>query len=161
MELEFVAIFSNMKIARPAHKNCVHSASVRCAFFPTSLRVDRVSIAFGSKKESVQRRDHADFAPNSREKNAKSLQNFSAPRAQKLRELGQRGFANRRTSKQLFSESACVLTQDHARVQRRDDAIFSQKSREKFAKFLEIWHAPRTKIAGTRPACAAHSSQRR
>ena len=111
--------------ARSAHKKkCVHSASVRCAYFTASLRVDRVSIAFRSEKESVQRRDHANFAPNSRERIAKSPKNFGAPRAQKLRELGQRGCANRKTSSQLFSESACVLMQDNARVQRRDDANF-------------------------------------
>ena len=41
---------------------------MRCAYFTTSLRVDRVSIAFRSEKESVQHRGHANFAPNSREK---------------------------------------------------------------------------------------------
>ena len=87
--------------------------------------------------------------------------NFGAPRAQKLRELGRRGCANRRTSLQLFFESACVRMQDNARVQRRDDANLAQKSGEKFAKFPEIRHAPRTEIARTRPACAAHTSQRR
>ena len=129
----------------PRTKNCVHSASVRCAYFTTSLRVDRVSIAFRSEKESVQRRDHANFAPNSRERIAKSPKNFGAPRAQKLRELGQRGCAKRRTSLQLFSKSACVLMQDNSRVQRRDDANLAQNSREKFENFPEIRHAPRTK----------------
>ena len=105
-----------------------------------------------SFEESVRRRDHANFAPNSRERIAKSPKNFGAPRAQKLRELGQRGCANRRTSLQLFSESACVRMQDNARVQRRDDANFAQKSREKFAKFPEIRHAPRTKNACIRAA---------
>ena len=95
--------------ARPAHKNCVHSASVRCAYFTTSLRVDRVSIAFRSEKESVQRRDHANFAPNSRERIAKFPRKIGAPRAQKLREVGQRCCAKRRTSLQLFSESVCIL----------------------------------------------------
>ena len=114
----------------------MRSASVRFAYSTTSLRVDRVSIAFRSEKESVRRRDHTNFAPNSREKNLnfKFLKIFGAPRAQKLRELGQRGCANRRTSLQLFSESACVRMQDNARAQRRDDANFAQKSREKFAK---------------------------
>ena len=79
----------------------------------------------------------------------------------KLRELGQRGCAKRRTSLQLLSESVCVVMQDKPRVQRRDDANLAQKSREKFAKFPEIRHAPRTKIARTRPACATHTSQRR
>ena len=81
-----------------AKKTCVHSASVRCACFTTSLRVDRVSIAVRSEKESVPRRDHANFAPNSRERIVKSPKNFGAPRAQKLRELDQRGCANCRTS---------------------------------------------------------------
>ena len=72
-----------------------------------------------------------------------------------MRELGQRGCANRRPSLQLFSESACVLMQDKARVQHRDDATFAQKSCEKIAEVPEIRHAPRTKIACTRP-CAAH-----
>ena len=84
----------------------------------------------------MQRRDHANFALNSREKIAKSPKNFGAPRAQNLREHSQRGCANRRTSLQLFSESACVRMQDNARVQRRDDANFAQKSREKFAKII-------------------------
>ena len=35
--------------------------------------------------------------------------------------------------------------------------ILRKKSRAKFAKFPEIRHAPRTKIACTRPACAAHT----
>ena len=51
--------------------------------------------------------------------------------------------------------------QDNARVQRRDDANFAQKSREKLAKIPEIRNAPRTKIACIRPACAAHAAQRR
>ena len=62
--------------ARPAHKNCVHSASVRCAYSTTSLRVDRVIIAFRSEKESVRHRDHASFAPNSRERNFKVSEKF-------------------------------------------------------------------------------------
>ena len=130
-------------------------------YFTTSLRVDPVSLAFRSEKESVQRRDHANFAPNSREKIAESPENFGAPRTQKLRKLGQRGCAKRRTSLQLFSESACVLMQDKARVQRRDDANFAQNSREKFAKFPEIRDALRTKIVCTRPAWAVHTLQRR
>ena len=69
--------------ARSAHKNCVHSTSVRCAFLTTSLRVDRVSNAFRSEKESIQRRDHANFAPNSREKKMQNPRNFSARRAHK------------------------------------------------------------------------------
>ena len=141
----------------PRTKNCVHSASVRCAYFTTSLRVYRVSIAFRFEKESVQRRDHANFAPNSRERSEKFLKKFGAPRAQKLRELGQHGCANRRSSLQLFLESACVRMQDNARVQRRDDANFAQKPCENFAKFPEMWHAPRTKIACTRPAGAVHT----
>ena len=51
--------------------------------------------------------------------------------------------------------------QDKARVKRRDDANFAQKSHEKFAKFPEIRHAPRTKITCTRPACALLTPQRR
>ena len=65
-------------------------------------------------------------------KNKRKHSLFGAPRAQKLRELGPRGCANRRNSLQLFCESACVLMKDDARVQRRDDANFPQKSREKF-----------------------------
>ena len=117
----------------------MHSASVRCAYFTTSLRVDLISIAFRFEKESVPRRDHANFPPNSRERIAKSPNFlklfFGAPRAQKLRELGQRGCATRRTSLQLLSESVCVLMQDKSRVQRRDDAHLAEKSREKFEKF--------------------------
>ena len=70
---------------------------------------------------------------------------FGAPRAENLRELGPRGCTNLRISLQLFIESAYALTQDNARVQRRDDANVAQKTREKFAKFPEIRHAPRTK----------------
>ena len=40
--------------------------------------------------------------------------------------------ANCRTSLQLFAESACVLMQDNARVQRRDEANFAQSLRENF-----------------------------
>ena len=59
----------------------------------------------------------------------------------------------------IFSfESVCVLMQDYTRVQRRDHAKFTQKSGEQFAKFPEIRHAPRTKSACTRPACAIHYS---
>ena len=67
-------------------KKCVHSASVRCAYFTTSLRVDRVIVAFRSEKESVQRRDRANFASarfffnapakSSRSGRAKFLMNF-------------------------------------------------------------------------------------
>ena len=121
----------------------MHSAGVRCAYFTTSLRVDRVSIAFRSEKESVQRRDHANFAPNSREKIAKFPKNFGGPRAQKVRELGQRCFANLRISLQLSAESVCVLMQDKARVQRRDHAKIAKKSGEKFANFRKFFGAPR------------------
>ena len=146
--------------ARPAHRNCVHSASVRCAHSTTSLRGDRVSIAFRSEKESVQRRDHANFAPIELARknwNLSFRKKVAAQRAQTLRELSQHGCANRRSSLQLFLESACVLMKDNARVQRRDDASCAQKPCESFAKFPEMWHAPRTKIACTRPACAAGS----
>ena len=145
--------------ARPAHKNCVHSASVRCATLQNIAdRVDRVIIACISEKESVQHRHHANFAPNSCEKIAESPENFGAPRTQKFRKLGQRGCEKRRRSLKLFSELACVLMQDKARVQRQDDATFAQNSREKIAKFPEIRHAPRTKIVCTRPTCAVHTS---
>ena len=59
-------------------KKCVHSASVRCAYFTTSLRVDRVSIAFIFENESVKRRDHANRARKSRERERSS---FSAREA--------------------------------------------------------------------------------
>ena len=73
---------------------------------------------------------------------------FGAPHAQKkLRELGQRGCAKRKTSLQLLFESACVLMQDNSRVQRRDDANLAQKSHEKFAKFPEI--RPRARLCLT------------
>ena len=89
-----------------APKNCVQTSSVCCTYFTMSLGSHRVSIASRSEKECVQRRDHANFAPNSREKIAKlpiQFQAFSAHRAQKkLRKIGQRGCVNRRTSFQLF-----------------------------------------------------------
>ena len=100
------------------------------------------------------------FPPNSRERIAKFPKFFGAQRAQKLRELGQRGCAKRRTSLQLLSESVCVLMQDKSRVQRRDDANLAQNSREKFENFPEIRHAPRTKNC-MHSASAAHTSQRR
>ena len=116
-----------------------------------------------SKKANVQRRDHANFAPNSRERIAKFPKNFGAPRAQNLRELGRRGCASLRISLQLVSESAYALAQDNARVQRRDDANVAQKTRKKFAKSPEIRHAPRAhkQFACTRPARAARTLQRR
>ena len=95
------------------------------------------------KKANVQRRDHANFAPNSREKIANFRKIFGAPRAEKLREIGQRCCENRRISLQLFYESVCVLMQAKARGQRRDHAKIAKKSGEKFAKFPEIRHAPR------------------
>ena len=68
-------------------------------------------------------------------KDCKVSEKFRPPRAQKLREVGQRGCANLRTSLQLFSDSVCVLMQDNGRVQHRGHANVAQKSREKFAKF--------------------------
>ena len=65
----------------------------------------QASIAFRSEKASVQRRNHTNFAPNSREKIAKFPKIFGAPRAEKLRELDQRGCAKRIISLQLFCES--------------------------------------------------------
>ena len=97
------------------------------------------------KKANVQRRDHANFAPNSREKIANFRKNFGAPRAEKLRELGQRCCANQRISLHLFIESERILLQGKVRVQRRYHAKFAQKSGEKFAKIPEIRHAPRQK----------------
>ena len=65
----------------PRSKKCMRLASVRCANCTMSLRVDRVSIAFRpEKKESVERRNHANFAPNSREKNCKVFEKFGATR---------------------------------------------------------------------------------
>ena len=40
------------------------------------------------EKESFQRRDHANFAPNSREKKLKFPENFGAPRSQSFRDSG-------------------------------------------------------------------------
>ena len=87
------------------------------------------------RKKSAQRRDRANFAPNSRERIAKSPKNFGAPRAQKLREVGQRCCANLRTSLKLFFESVCVLMHDCARVQRREHTKFAQKSGEVLQNF--------------------------
>ena len=90
---------SRTKLAciRPAC--AAHAAQRRCALN------ERARNTFKSEKASVQCRGHANFAPNSREKIAKLPKNFGAPRARKLRELGQRCFANLRTSLQLFFES--------------------------------------------------------
>ena len=119
--------------ARPANKNRVQSAIARCAYCTMSLRAHRVSIAFRSEKKAhVQRRDHANSAPNSRERIATFPKNFGAPRAEKLRELGQRCCENRRISLQLFYESVCVLMPPKARGQRRDHAKIAKKSGEKF-----------------------------
>ena len=87
------------KIACTQPACAAHAAQRRCALN------ERVRNAFKSEKASVQCRGHANFALNSREKIAKIPKSFGAPRAQKLRELGQRCFANLRTSLQLFSES--------------------------------------------------------
>ena len=108
---------------------------------------------------SARRRDHANFAPNSRERIAKFPKIFGTPRAEKLHKFGQRDCTNCRTSLQLFCESMCVLMQDNARVQRRDDANFAQKSREKFAKFSEIRHAPRIKKLRALGQRALHNSR--
>jgi hypothetical protein len=162
---EKFAKFPEIRHAPRTKTQCVHSASSSFAAhtFTTSLRVDRVSIAFRSEKERVQRRDHANFAPNSREKIAKSPKIFGAPRAQKLRELSQRGSTNRRTSLQLYRESVCVLMQDNARVQRRDDANFAQKIVKNRAKNLQNFRksgtprAQKLRALGQRALCILHN----
>tara|TARA_B100001142_G_scaffold3311_1_gene3439 strand:+ start:63 stop:440 length:378 start_codon:yes stop_codon:yes gene_type:complete len=60
------------------------------------------------KLSSVQRRDHADFAPNSRERIAKFPKKIGMPRAQKLREVGQRCCAKHRTSLRFFYETFLI-----------------------------------------------------
>ena len=92
------------KPARPAHKNCMHSASVRCAHFTTSLRVDRVSIASRAEKAGVQRRDHANLCPT----RAKELQIFlkfrRVARTEKRVQSASVRCANCRMSLQLVDE---------------------------------------------------------
>ena len=90
------------------------------------------SVLHSDPKKQASSVEITNFAPNSREKIAKFPKIFGAPRAEKLHKFGQRDRTNCRTSLQLFCESLCVLMQDNARVQRRDDAKFAQKSRENF-----------------------------
>ena len=91
--------------ARPAHKNCVHSASVRYKYCTTSLRVSRVIIAFRSESNKRPASGSRKFCAQL----ARKICKIDAPRVQKLREVGQRCCAKRRTSLQFFSESVCNL----------------------------------------------------
>ena len=91
--------------ARRAHKNCVHSASNRCACCKTSAEVFRIDNAFHYEKARVRRRDHANVAPKSRERIAKFLKKFGAPRAQKVSCTRLACAATRMTSSKLFTKS--------------------------------------------------------
>ena len=64
-------------------KNCAHSASVRCAFFTTSLRVARVSIAFLSKKRKRPASGSRKFCAQLARKKLQNPRKFSARRARK------------------------------------------------------------------------------
>ena len=67
-------ILKNCESSRHAHKIRVNSASARCANRRTSLHLSTESdVRSDPKKASSRRRDHANFAPKSRERNA----NFS------------------------------------------------------------------------------------
>ena len=68
--------------------------------------VYRVDNAFRSKKARVRRRDHANVAPKSRERNAKiSKKKFSALRAQEVACTRPACAATRMTSSNLFTKS--------------------------------------------------------
>ena len=115
-------------------------------------------------KTNVQRResrDHTNFARNSRKRIAKFPKIFGTLRKEELHKLGRRDCTNCRTSLQLSFESMCVLRQDHSRVQRRDHAKLAQKSGKKLQNFQKSGTPRAQRIACTRPACAAHTSQRR
>ena len=67
----------------PRTKKCVHPSIVSCAYFTTSLRVDRVSIAFISEKNQRPASGSQKILRPTRAKELQSFRKFSARRAQK------------------------------------------------------------------------------
>ena len=76
---KFCKIFGNS--ARPAQKNCMHSASVRCACCTTSLRVDRSRIASRFEKSQAPGVGITQILRPNRAKELRSFRKISARRA--------------------------------------------------------------------------------
>ena len=130
-------------------RDCLFSNSEMTPMLPLNTRYD-----------NIQRRDHANFAPNSRERIAKSPKKFGAPRAQKLRELGQRGCANRRTSLQLFLSSRRAF---ECKITRESSVEMTQILRKNRAKKLQNFRksgtprAQKLRALGQRALCILHN----
>ena len=115
------------------------------------------------KKESVQRRGHANFAPNSREKNCENPESFQRA-TRTLKSCVNSASVVARTAELRCSPflSRHALSRKIA----RDFSVeMTQILRENRAKILQNFRksgTPRAqRIACTRPACVAHTSQRR
>ena len=122
---------------------------------------DRVHGAFRSEKTGARRRDHGNVVRKSREIIAKFPEFRRALRRKScVYSASVRGEKYRNVDVAL-GEVGSLFRSEKVRAWRRDHAKFAQNSGEKFAKIPEIQHAPRTKIARTQPACAAHTAQRR
>ena len=80
---EEIAKFPEIWRAARTKTACIWPASAAHAL-KNVAELDGIEDAFRSEKARVRRRDHANVAPKSRERNVKFSKIFSAPRAQKV-----------------------------------------------------------------------------
>ena len=130
-------ILKSCESSRHAHQIRVHSASVRCANCRTSLHLSTESdVRSDPKKASSRRRDHANFAPKSRERNANfsELRRASRRKNACIRPACVAQTACRRCTCQTSRQ--CVQIRRKTRVRRRAHRNFTQKIHKRNLKEL-------------------------
>ena len=114
----------------------------------------RVGSAFQCEKVRVRRRCHANFAPNLRDEIPKFPEIRRAARAKTACIRPATAMHTQRNVAEVERVDS-ALHSEKARVWRRDHASVAPILRERIAKFLNFFGAPRAqKIACTRRACA-------
>ncbi len=126
--------------ARRAHKKLRALGQRALRMLQNVSEVDRVVNAFGSEKVRVRRRDHANVAPKSRERNANfsELRRASRRKNACIRPACVSQTACRRCTCQTSRQ--CVQIRRKTRVRRRDHRNFAQKFNEQNFKELGTCH---------------------
>ena len=86
-------------------------------------------------------------------------QNFGAPRAEKLPEIGQRALRELKHVAAALERVGSAFQCEKVRVRRRCHANFAPNLRDEILKFSEIRRAARAETACIRPASAAHTQR--
>ena len=148
----FYILFSlptSIKI-RKTKKNCVHSASVRCANLVTSLQLLVKSKVRSDPKKQASGVEITQTLRKNFTKELQNFRNFGAPRAQKSYFVGQHALRKPYDVTEAFDWVHRAFRFEKAGARRRDHANFVRKSREKIVKFRNYGAPCAERIAYTK-----------